>query len=206
MSQREEPQTNEYPLGRGYGHDYMRGGEVLGGYGYSDRDEYQLPLSEARRVGNHEQQHEEPADVPGGTDEQADREISMEAGPAEPPTQLEHAFGVGGPRRRSRSYYVTQAQLQQRVYRVHHDDGRRIQPTVVALDRDDDEIRGEVREVLDSDSRLENTDLTIDVADAVVTLRGTVSDRHTLRLACDQAWSVSGVRDVRTAVQVPTDA
>jgi hypothetical protein len=29
-----------YPLGRGYGHDYMRGGEVFGGYGYSDRPEY----------------------------------------------------------------------------------------------------------------------------------------------------------------------
>ena len=31
---------NAYPLGRGYGHDYMRGGEVFGGYGYSDRPEY----------------------------------------------------------------------------------------------------------------------------------------------------------------------
>ena len=29
-----------YPHGRGYGHDYMRGGEVLGGYGYAERDEY----------------------------------------------------------------------------------------------------------------------------------------------------------------------
>jgi hypothetical protein len=37
-----------YPLGRGYGHDYMRGGEVLGGYGYSERDEY------ARRRGENE--------------------------------------------------------------------------------------------------------------------------------------------------------
>ncbi len=26
--------------GRGYGHDYMRGGEVLGGYGYAEREEY----------------------------------------------------------------------------------------------------------------------------------------------------------------------
>ena len=40
MQQREEP-VNRYPLGRGYGHDYMRGGEVLGGYGYSERDEYE---------------------------------------------------------------------------------------------------------------------------------------------------------------------
>jgi len=32
-----------YPHGRGYGHDYMRGGEVLGGYGYAERDEYSKP-------------------------------------------------------------------------------------------------------------------------------------------------------------------
>ena len=29
-----------YPIGRGYGHDYLRGGEVFGGYGYSLRPEY----------------------------------------------------------------------------------------------------------------------------------------------------------------------
>jgi hypothetical protein len=40
MSQSQEPGKDTYPLGRGYGHDYMRGGEVLGGYGYSDRTEY----------------------------------------------------------------------------------------------------------------------------------------------------------------------
>jgi hypothetical protein len=32
--------TTGYPLGRGYGHDLMRGGEVFGGYGYSERPEY----------------------------------------------------------------------------------------------------------------------------------------------------------------------
>jgi hypothetical protein len=36
-----EPTETSYPLGRGYGHDYMRGGEVLGGYGYSEREEYE---------------------------------------------------------------------------------------------------------------------------------------------------------------------
>ncbi|MBY0490536.1 MAG: hypothetical protein K2R93_11905 [Gemmatimonadaceae bacterium] len=35
-----------YPLGRGYGHDYMRGGEVFGGYGYSDRPEYEQTRGE----------------------------------------------------------------------------------------------------------------------------------------------------------------
>ena len=45
MEQRDEP-VNRYPVGRGYGHDYMRGGEVLGGYGYSERAQY------ARRRGD----------------------------------------------------------------------------------------------------------------------------------------------------------
>lgn len=40
MSQSQEPGKDTYPIGRGYGHDYMRGGEVMGGYGYSDRVEY----------------------------------------------------------------------------------------------------------------------------------------------------------------------
>jgi hypothetical protein len=38
-----EATDKEYPVGRGYGHDYMRGGEVFGGYGYSEREEYELP-------------------------------------------------------------------------------------------------------------------------------------------------------------------
>jgi hypothetical protein len=42
MAQEQEPVNSGYPLGRGYGHDYMRGGEVLGGYGYSERAEYEL--------------------------------------------------------------------------------------------------------------------------------------------------------------------
>ena len=40
MQQHDQPAENQYPIGRGYGHDYMRGGEVFGGYGYSDRPEY----------------------------------------------------------------------------------------------------------------------------------------------------------------------
>lgn len=40
MQHPERSDEGSYPLGRGYGHDYMRGGEVLGGYGYSERDEY----------------------------------------------------------------------------------------------------------------------------------------------------------------------
>lgn len=40
MHQEQESEAAKYPHGRGYGHDYMRGGEVFGGYGYSERDEY----------------------------------------------------------------------------------------------------------------------------------------------------------------------
>ena len=44
MHQQQDPAKDEYPIGRGYGHDYMRGGEVRGGYGYSEREEYELSL------------------------------------------------------------------------------------------------------------------------------------------------------------------
>jgi hypothetical protein len=40
MHHQPESSKDVYPHGRGYGHDYMRGGEVFGGYGYSERDEY----------------------------------------------------------------------------------------------------------------------------------------------------------------------
>ena len=40
--------TPGYPTGRGYGHDYMRGGEVFGGYGYADREEYFKRRGEAK--------------------------------------------------------------------------------------------------------------------------------------------------------------
>ena len=47
MHQEQEPSKDQvYPIGRGYGHDYMRGGEVLGGYGYAEREEYEKPRGE----------------------------------------------------------------------------------------------------------------------------------------------------------------
>jgi hypothetical protein len=48
MHHQHDPALVQYPHGRGYGHDYMRGGEVLGGYGYADRDEYERPRGELR--------------------------------------------------------------------------------------------------------------------------------------------------------------
>jgi hypothetical protein len=46
MNEHDEAALVNYPHGRGYGHDYMRGGEVLGGYGYAERDEYAKPRGE----------------------------------------------------------------------------------------------------------------------------------------------------------------
>ena len=48
MQQEQQPGEGSYPLGRGYGHDYMRGGEVFGGYGYSERPEYARRRGEAQ--------------------------------------------------------------------------------------------------------------------------------------------------------------
>jgi hypothetical protein len=53
MSHSQEPGKDHYPIGRGYGHDYMRGGEVHGGYGYSQRDEYQKTRGEMGQEASH---------------------------------------------------------------------------------------------------------------------------------------------------------
>jgi len=53
MEERSEASKNDYPRGRGYGHDYMRGGEVLGGYGYSSREEYAKPRGELQQEARH---------------------------------------------------------------------------------------------------------------------------------------------------------
>jgi hypothetical protein len=54
MNEHDEASLENYPHGRGYGHDYMRGGEVLGGYGYAERDEYDKTRGELTgRTGEH---------------------------------------------------------------------------------------------------------------------------------------------------------
>ena len=66
MHQQHDPDLEQYPHGRGYGHDYMRGGEILGGYGYSSRDEYALPRGELA--------HEQTRDVRGDDSTQGNAE------------------------------------------------------------------------------------------------------------------------------------
>jgi len=65
MTQNEDPAQKDYPHGRGYGHDYMRGGEVFGGYGYSEREEYDTPRGALQEP----QTNQDPAPGDqGGTD------------------------------------------------------------------------------------------------------------------------------------------
>jgi hypothetical protein len=52
MAQQDDPREHSYPTGRGYGHDYMRGGELQGGYGYSARPDYQRRRGERGDEGN----------------------------------------------------------------------------------------------------------------------------------------------------------
>jgi hypothetical protein len=60
MHQQQDPQLTQYPHGRGYGHDYMRGGEVFGGYGYAARDEYERSRGELSAGARSDESHEEP--------------------------------------------------------------------------------------------------------------------------------------------------
>jgi hypothetical protein len=62
MNEHAKSLSVDYPHGRGYGHDYMRGGEVLGGYGYAEREEY------AKRRGELTGEDEGGEDPDGGPD------------------------------------------------------------------------------------------------------------------------------------------
>jgi hypothetical protein len=70
MNQAEEASLVNYPHGRGYGHDYMRGGEVLGGYGYAERDEYSKARGELNGgTGEHAVASNETPDGQSQTDD-----------------------------------------------------------------------------------------------------------------------------------------
>ena len=68
MNQSEEAALTNYPHGRGYGHDYMRGGEVLGGYGYAERDEYSKARGELPGSVSMETTSSQPTDGPSQND------------------------------------------------------------------------------------------------------------------------------------------
>ena len=68
MDQHDDASHLGYPHGRGYGHDYLRGGEVLGGYGYADREEYQTPRGELRNAESGASDLGDGAGEPSSTD------------------------------------------------------------------------------------------------------------------------------------------
>ena len=172
MEEYGESKDKDYPRGRGYGNDYMRGGEVFGGYGYSERAEYDRPRGDGRgdeegeteadddegdgtpparrsardgdddwdevsdierfpqdeRAGGWDIPHDvvedaespersaNPPEKAPDADSDRDSGAHSELGADAPAPKIEHTFGdTGGNLSHSRSYYVTQAQLQHRV-------------------------------------------------------------------------------------------
>ena len=225
MEQHEETNPTSYPLGRGYGHDYMRGGEVFGGYGYREREDYartrggdttdpaDAELGEGAAVAA---LGELPAPSTSAGDDPAsdaaadgERAAAEEGGAsADPPVpHLEHTYGdTGRAWRHSRSYYVTQAQLQQRIYGPQRFGFGPYRDRLRALKRDDAELERDVAEALFFDTWLDAQRVGIEVADGVVTLRGTLASPEEVRYACDDAWGVAGVREVRCELRVIDEA
>ncbi|HEX2061374.1 MAG TPA: BON domain-containing protein [Thermoanaerobaculia bacterium] len=68
--------------------------------------------------------------------------------------------------------------------------------------RSDERIREDVCERLTMDHDVDASDVEVNVADGVVTLSGSVSDRRAKRLAEDLCESVRGVKDVQNDLRV----
>ncbi len=68
--------------------------------------------------------------------------------------------------------------------------------------RSDERIREDVCERLTMDHDIDASELEVDVQGGVVTLNGSVNERHAKRLAEDIADSVRGVKDVQNNIRV----
>ena len=68
--------------------------------------------------------------------------------------------------------------------------------------RADERIREDVCERLTMDHDVDATDIEVTVRDGVVTLDGTVNERHAKRIAEDICESVRGVKDVQNNLRV----
>jgi hypothetical protein len=213
MEQRDEAGRTEYPLGRGYGHDYMRGGEVLGGYGYAAREEYDRPRGAQRGEHPRGPVPDDPAelanDAPAGAwrDEPGMFETTQTIDGDAPEIDLSqpripHLYGGQGAVRHSRSFYVTQAQLQGRIYGPQRYGRGPYAQRLEAIRRDDGELRSEVEEALFYDTWVDAQRIAVEVEDGVVTLRGTLPTYDELRYATDDAWEVPGVRGVKSELVV----
>lgn len=68
--------------------------------------------------------------------------------------------------------------------------------------RSDERIKEEVSEALARHPDIDASEIEIEVAQGLVTLRGSVDDRRTKRMAEDTIESLSGVRDVRNELTI----
>ena len=68
--------------------------------------------------------------------------------------------------------------------------------------RSDERIREDVCERLTMDHDVDASEIEVNVADGVVTLSGTVNERHAKRIAEDICESVAGVKDVLNQLRV----
>jgi osmotically-inducible protein OsmY len=68
--------------------------------------------------------------------------------------------------------------------------------------RSDERIREDVSEALTRSHEVDATNIEVAVNDGIVTLTGSVDDRHAKRMAEDVAQDVSGVRDVQNQLRV----
>lgn len=68
--------------------------------------------------------------------------------------------------------------------------------------RSDERIREEICERLTMDHDIDASEIEVDVQGAVVTLNGTVNERHMKRMAEDLAETIRGVKDVQNNLRV----
>ncbi|MBC7789222.1 MAG: BON domain-containing protein [Anaerolineae bacterium] len=214
MEENEETNPKHYPLGRGYGNDYMRGGEVFGGYGYRDREEYLRTLGGDLPDAADERWLEELVSAPRELDGDGNRPRGIElfgdkqasVHPADsdaPVPEIEHTYGSpSGAGRHSRSYYVTQAQLQQRFYGPTLRTQGPYQERLRTLERADADLIKDIQDALFYDTWVDASRITVDVTDAIVTLRGHLPSNDEIRFAGEDAWSVAGVREVRSELKL----
>lgn len=69
----------------------------------------------------------------------------------------------------------------------------------------DDKIAGEIREVLQHDSRLRPEGISVQVRRGTVTLTGTVSRHLDRMVAAEDTWRIKGVAEVKNDLQVKPD-
>lgn len=72
--------------------------------------------------------------------------------------------------------------------------------------RSDERIREDVSEALTRSPDVDATNVEVMVNDGMVTLSGSVDDRHSKRVAEDVAQDVSGVRDVQNQLRIQSSA